>query len=186
MELALCLCLVTQSCPTLCDPIDCSLPGSSVHGDSPGKNIGVGCHALLQGIFPTQGSNPDLPLCRWILYHLSHQGSSRILEWVAYPFSRGSSWSRNQTRVFCIAGGFFTSWTTRKTLELALSDIFFFIVYCIQNTHYTSTIIKRLGYRNKFRHTNQWNPIYPQCWSYYIFETNTDKEGISKKEEEKG
>ena len=43
-----------QSCPTLCDPIDGSPPGSSVHGDSPGKNSGVGCHALLQGIFPTQ------------------------------------------------------------------------------------------------------------------------------------
>ena len=56
--------------------------------DSPGKNTGVGCHALLQGIFPTQGSNPSLPHCRWILYHLSHQGSPRILEWVAHPFSR--------------------------------------------------------------------------------------------------
>ena len=50
----------------------------------------MGCHALLQGIFPTQGSNPGLPHCRWILYRLSHQGSPRILEWVAYPFSRGS------------------------------------------------------------------------------------------------
>ena len=49
-----------QSCPTLCDPMDCSPPGSSVQGDSPGKNTGVGCHALLQGIFPTQGSNPRL------------------------------------------------------------------------------------------------------------------------------
>ena len=49
-----------QSCPTLCSPIDCSLPGPSVHGDSPGKNTGVGCHAFLQGILPTQGSNPRL------------------------------------------------------------------------------------------------------------------------------
>ena len=57
----------------------CSLPGSSVHGDSPGKNTGVGCHALLQGIFPAQGSNPGLPHCRQILYRLSHQGSPRIL-----------------------------------------------------------------------------------------------------------
>ena len=40
--------------------MDCCLPGSSVHGDSPGKNTGVDCHALLQGIFLTQGSNPDL------------------------------------------------------------------------------------------------------------------------------
>ena len=55
-------CLVTQSCLTVCDPKDCSPPGSSVHGDSPGMNIGVGCHALLQGIFPTRGSNPHL-LC---------------------------------------------------------------------------------------------------------------------------
>ena len=65
------------------------------------------CHALLQGIFPTQGSNPGLPHCRQILYHLSHQGSPRILEWVAYLFSRGSSWPRDQTGVFCIADGFF-------------------------------------------------------------------------------
>ena len=72
------VCLVTQSCPTVCDPLDCSPPlsmGISVHGDSPGQNSGVGCHFLLQGIFPTQGWNPGLPHCRQILYHLSHQGS---------------------------------------------------------------------------------------------------------------
>ena len=69
------LCFVNQSFPTLCGPMDCSPPGSSVHGASPGKNTGVGCHALLQGIFPTQRWNPGLPHCRLILYHLSHQGS---------------------------------------------------------------------------------------------------------------
>ena len=84
-------CLVTQLCPTLCDPTDCSPPGSSVHGDSPGKDTGVGCRALLQGIFPTQGSDPGLPHCKQTLYCRSHQGSPRILEWVAYPFSRKSS-----------------------------------------------------------------------------------------------
>ena len=56
----------------------CSPPGSSVREDSPGKNIGVGCHAALQGIFPTQASRPGLPHCRQILYHLSHQGSPVI------------------------------------------------------------------------------------------------------------
>ena len=55
--------------------MDCSLIDSSVHGDSPGKNTGVGSHALLQGIFPTQGSNPGLPHCRWSLYCLSHWGA---------------------------------------------------------------------------------------------------------------
>ena len=69
------LCLVTQLCPTRCDPMDCSPPGSSVHGDSPGKNTGVGCHTFFQGIFPTQGTNPGLPPCRQVLYHLNPQGS---------------------------------------------------------------------------------------------------------------
>ena len=74
------LCLVAPSFLTLHDPTHCSLPGSSVQGDSPGKNRVVGCHALLQEIFPTQGSNSGLPHCRWILYHMSHQGSQSILK----------------------------------------------------------------------------------------------------------
>ena len=58
--------LVAQSCPTLCDTRDCSPPGSFVHGNTPCKNIGVGCHALLQGIFPTQGLNLYLlPALHW-------------------------------------------------------------------------------------------------------------------------
>ena len=73
------LCFVGQMCPTLCDSMHCSPPGSSVHGDSPGKNTGVGCHALLQGIFPTQGSNSGLPPCKWILYCLSYQGNPKII-----------------------------------------------------------------------------------------------------------
>ena len=74
-------CLVAQSCPTLCNLMDCSPSGSSVHGHSTGKNTGVGCHSLLQ-IFPTQWSNPGLPWllhCRRILYHLSHQGRLVLL-----------------------------------------------------------------------------------------------------------
>ena len=66
--------LVAQSCPTLCNSMDCSLPGSSVHG-------------ILQ---------------------------ARILEWIAIPFSQGSSWPRDWTRVSCIAGRFFTIWATRE------------------------------------------------------------------------
>ena len=91
MQSVMCVCLVAQSCPTLCDPGDCSLPGSSYHRDSPGKNTGVSFHVLLQGIFPSQGLNPGLLHCRQILYHLSHQGSPRILGWVACSFSWGSS-----------------------------------------------------------------------------------------------
>ena len=70
-------CLVTQSCPTPCDPMDCSLPGSSVHGTV----------------------------------------QARILEWVAMPSSRGSSWPRDGTWISCIVGWFLTVWTTRETLQ---------------------------------------------------------------------
>ena len=59
------VCAIAQSCPTFCDPVDYSLPGSSVHGIFPGKNTRMGCHFLLQGIFLTQGSN-------LLLLHLLH------------------------------------------------------------------------------------------------------------------
>ena len=116
------LCLVAQSCLTFCNPMDCSLPGSSVCGDSPGKNTGVGCRAFFQGVFPTQGSNPGLPHCRWILYQLSHKGSPGALEWVAYPFSSGSSWPRNWTEVSCIARGIFVNWAIGEAHSPRLSD----------------------------------------------------------------
>ena len=73
-----------------CDPMDYTPPGSSVHGDSPGKNTGVGCHALLQGIFLTQRSKPVLSHCRWI------------------------PWPKDQSQVSLIIGGFFTDWVTRE------------------------------------------------------------------------
>ena len=67
---------VAQLCSTLCDPIDCSLPGCPWH--FPGNSTGVGCHFLLQGIFPTQGSNPGLPHCRQTLYSLEPPGKSNL------------------------------------------------------------------------------------------------------------
>ena len=76
MCVCVCVC-VAQLCPTLYDPMDCSLPGSFVHG-------------ILQ---------------------------ARILEWVAIPFSGGSSWPRDWTWVSCIAGRFFTIWATREAQE---------------------------------------------------------------------
>ena len=71
--------MYAQSCLTPCDPMDCSPPDSSVHGIFPGKNTGLDCHFLLQGIFPIQGLNSGLLHCRQILYHLSYQGSPIIL-----------------------------------------------------------------------------------------------------------
>ena len=82
---------------------------------SPGQNTEVGSLSLLQGIFPTPGSNPGLPHCR-----LSHKGNPKQLEWVVYPFFSGSSQSRNQTRAICIAGRFFTNWAIRKAHNFLL------------------------------------------------------------------
>ena len=119
--LYLCFCVLWHTVPTLCDPMD-----YTVHVISLGQKTGVSSLSLLQGIFPNQGLNPGLPHCRWILYQ-SHKGSPRILEWVVYPFSRGSSWPKNQTGVSYIAGRFFTSW--------AIPDLPYCrqILYCLSN-----------------------------------------------------
>ena len=73
--------------------------------NSPGQNTGVGSLFLLQGIFPTQGSNPDLLHRGKLLYQLSHKGSLSMLEWVAYLFFSGSSRPSNRTGVSCILSG---------------------------------------------------------------------------------
>ena len=96
--------LVAQSCPTLCDPVDCSLLDSSAPWNSPGKNTGVGSHYLLQGVFLTQGWNLSLLHCKWTLNCLSHQRSRKatlktrasnafnILEWLKNITALSASW----------------------------------------------------------------------------------------------
>ena len=71
--------LVSQPCPTLCNPMDCSPARLLCLLNSPGENSGVGSHSPLQGIFLTQGLNLSLLHCRQILYHLSHQGSKNAI-----------------------------------------------------------------------------------------------------------
>ena len=102
----------SESCPVMSD----SLWHNRLYSpwNFPGQNTGIVSLSLLQGILPTQRLNPGLPHCRWILYQLRHQGSSRILEWIAYPFSRVSSQPRDWTQVSYISGRFFTSWATRE------------------------------------------------------------------------
>ena len=79
------------------------------HLNFPSERTGEGSLSLSQGISPTQGWNPGLPHCGQILYKLSHKENPRILEWVAYLFSCGSSQTRDRTQVSRIAGRFFTS-----------------------------------------------------------------------------
>ena len=81
------------------------------------KNTVLASLPLLQQIFPTQKSNWGLLHCRWILYQLSHKGSPRILEWVAYPFSSRSSQPRNQPGEFCFTGCSLPTELWGKTVE---------------------------------------------------------------------
>ena len=127
---------VIPLCPTLCDPMDYTV--------GPGQNTRVGSLSLLQGIVPTQGSNPGLPYCRQILYQLSHKGSPRILQWVAYPFSSWSSQPRSQTGVSCIAGGsfffffvggFFTNWAIRGRVKGKSMQMWYKICICLLSSN---------------------------------------------------
>ena len=108
IHILFCLCLVAQLCSTLCDPM----------GILQARILEWVACDLLQGIFPTQGSNPGFLHWRQILYHLSHQGSSWIPEWVVYPFFRASSRPRNWTRISYIAGKFLTSWVTKEVISI--------------------------------------------------------------------
>ena len=98
--------------------------------DSSGQDTGVGSLSLLQGIFPTQGSNPGLPHCRRILYQLSHKGSPTVLVWVLV-LQQGIFLTRNWTRVSCTAGRFFTNRAILVKHDLAGK---FWVCYCISLT----------------------------------------------------
>ena len=129
---------VTQSCLTLCDPMDYTLHGIL-------QKTEEGSLSLLQRISPTQGSNPGLPHCRRVLYQLSHKGSPRILEWVAYPFSSGSSQPRNLTGVSCIADRFFTNRAIREAHYRPIANMVEFMHECIsEKAMYVSWMIPLL------------------------------------------
>ena len=106
-----------QSCLTLCDPMDCSPIGTTLDcpWDSPGKNTGVGCHALLQGIFPTQRSNLCLLLCRRILYHWCHLGSPLQLIKHIKQVMRSSQQRENIKNFTCIH---FKGWDVCNTFRI--------------------------------------------------------------------
>ena len=136
--------LVAQSCLTVCGTHGLWPAWLLCPWDSPGKNAGVGCRSLLQGIFPTQQLNPGLLHCRQILYRLSYREApkvaqscptfcdtmgytvhgilqARILEWVAFPFSGGSFQPRDPAQVSHIAGRFLTELSHKRYCRLVMS-----------------------------------------------------------------
>ena len=97
------LAILSHLCLTLCEPMDCNLQDTSVHGDSPGENTGAGCHSLLQGIFPTQGSNPSLLRLlhyRRVLFHWATREASPSLGVSNYTHSGRLKLSCNSLMFF--------------------------------------------------------------------------------------
>ena len=92
------LCLVAQSRPTICDPVDCSPPASSGPWEFSRQEYWSGLPCPPPAYLLNPGIKPGLPHCGWDSLPSEPPGSSRILEWIAYLFSRGSSQPRNQTR----------------------------------------------------------------------------------------
>ena len=117
------MCLVTQLCQTLCDPMDCSLPGSSVHGNSPGNNTGIGCHALLQGIFPTQGSNLGLPHYRWI-FPSEPSGKPKNTGVGSLSLLQGNFPSQESAQCLLHCRWILFSWATREAHVITLLSSF--------------------------------------------------------------
>ena len=104
---------VAQSCPALCKSMDCSPPGSSVHGNSPGKNTGVGCHFLLQGNFPTQGSNLCFLHCRQIPYGWATREATHthLHAYLIYLVSNYCTWTAAVSEA---------AWNSRKNVRLRI------------------------------------------------------------------
>ena len=109
-----------------------------------------------------QGSNPGLPHCRRVLYHLSYRGSPKILEWVAYTFSRVSQ-PRNRTRVSCIADRFFTSWATREFLAYLYPFLYIVPSFC-EKIWYNRYYLLFICVTNSF-----WGLLFSFYFIYSIF-----------------
>ena len=123
--------------------------------NSPGKNTGVGSLSLLRELWR---SNPGLLHCRQILYQLSHKISPSILEWVAYPFSSGTSWPRNWTRVSCITGRFFTNWAIREDHDKPWQHI------KKQRYHFVDKGLFGQSYGFSSSHVQMWELDHKEGW----------------------
>ena len=124
------LCLVTQSYPTLCNPMDCSPPGPSVCGDSPGKNTRVGYHVLLHGVFPIQRLNPGLLHCRRILYHLS-PGKPKNTGVGSLPLLQGNFLTQELSQGLRLAGDFLYQMSYWGSPCIRLYTTYF--IYCLSS-----------------------------------------------------
>ena len=107
--------LATQSCLTLCDPMDCSPPGFSVHKVLQARILEFASISFARASFQPRYQTWISCFAGGFFTIWATREATRTLEWVAYTFSRGFSWLRNQIRVSCIAGGLFTSWAMRES-----------------------------------------------------------------------
>ena len=151
------LCLVTQWCLTLCNPVDCSQPGSSIHGDSPGKNTGVVSMPSSRGSSQPRDQTQVSRIADGFCTNWDTRDAQEHWSWVAYHFSRGSSQPRYPTK--CSAGGFFTSWATR---EAQLSMINTQLKY--NKISYIIPQPRRTKNKGNSKNNNYWSMIIGIPW----------------------
>ena len=129
----------------------------------PGQNTRVDSLSLLQRIFQTQGSNPGLLRYRQIFYQLSYKGSQH-LEWVAYPFSSGSSWPRNRAQLSCTAGRFFTNWAIREAHYTQV-----YLCHILDSTCKCNVYILKICLQVKTTHRFQLVFVFPTLTTFFFF-----------------
>ena len=153
---------VAQLCLTLCDTMDYTVPGI------------LQARTLEWKVFPSPGDLPNRGQNPWqaILYHLSHHRSPEILESVAYPFSSGSCWPRNQTVVCCIAGGFFTSWATREAQESWRRERLLTSVFWPGEFHWLNSPWGHKESDTTERLSVMWFWVLPYAFNFSILQSN--------------
>ena len=155
---------------SLCNLLDYSSQGFSVHGDSPGKNNRGGCHSLFQGIFPTQGSKPGLQHCKQILYCLSHQGSPTFNQFL-FPLTPTSSILKSYLfyYVLLVFEGQLT-YNTMLVPGIQHSDLIF---YAFQNDHIDKSVCHLLPYKILHTIDHISHTIYFIPMTYFVTELCT-------------
>ena len=132
------LCLVIQLYPTLCDPMDCSPPGSSVHGILQARMLEwVAIPSSRSAYEPKVWTQVSHIACRFFTIWVTREAKNSG----AYPFSRRSSWPKNQTGVSCIAGRFFTNWPTRETLHISLLTCSYLFILSVATLKMTAWVM---------------------------------------------
>ena len=157
------LCLVTQSCPTLATPWTVARQAPLSMGEFSRQEYWIGLSCPPPGDLPNPGIEPRSLHCKQILYHLSHQGSPRILEWVAYPFSMGSSWPGIELGSLALQADSLPAELPGKPIQGKLFYAVFNPVICFLTLNYMSSLYFWILTTYQVYDSQIFSPIWADC-----------------------